>query len=275
MRILITGGGGGLGSDLGREFDDGTGRYDVISTTRAELDLGERDSILGAITTAEPDVIVHAGAWTAVDACESDRDQAFRVNALGTRHVQQAARIVGAHLCYVSTCFVFDGTASEPIDEWAVPNPISVYGRSKLGGEREVDPGGTIVRTNGGSGFVKTMLRLAGERDELRVVADQHCNPTFTADLARAIKVLVVGRFPGMFHVTNSGSATWHELAAATFAAAGLDPARVVPIPTAEYPAPARRPAYAVLDNAALRLQGLPLLPHWTDSLERTLKELR
>jgi dTDP-4-dehydrorhamnose reductase len=274
VRILITGAGGGLGGDLVKAFDDGTGRYDVLAATRHELDLADRDSILGAITTAEPDAVIHAGAWTAVDACESDPDQAFRVNALGTRHVQQAARIVGAQVFYLSTDFVFDGTATSPIDEWSPANPLSVYGRSKLGGEMEIDPGNTIIRTRGGTGFVKTMLRLAGERDELRVVADQVGNPTFTEDLAQGIKRLVVGRFPGTFHVTNSGTATWHELAQATFAAAGLDPQRVVPVSTAEYPTPARRPAYSVLDNAALRLQGLPLLPDWHEPLERLVKEL-
>jgi dTDP-4-dehydrorhamnose reductase len=274
VRVLITGAGGGLGQDLVKAFDDDTNRYDVIAATRAELDLGDRDSILGAITSTEPDAVIHAGAWTAVDACESDPDRAFRVNALGTRHVQQGARIVGAHLFYVSTDFVFDGTATEPIDEWSPTNPLSVYGRSKLGGELEVDPGHTIIRTRGGTGFVKTMLRLAGERDELNVVADQDGSPTFTEDLAQAIKRLVVGRFPGVFHVTNQGTATWFELAQATFAAAGLDPNRVIPITTADYPTPARRPAYSVLDNAALRLQGLPLLPDWREPLERLVKEL-
>ena len=279
LRVLVTGAGGQLGSDLVRSFEDGSGRYDVIPTTRRELDLADRDSVLGAITSAEPDVVIHAGAWTAVDACESDPDLAFRVNALGTRHVQHAARIVGARVCHISTDYVFDGTATSPIDEWAATNPLGVYGRSKRGGEREIDPGNTIVRTAwvcgaAGGNFVKTMLRLAGERDELRVVADQQGCPSFTEDLAAAIKGLVVGRFPGVFHVTNSGTATWFELAQATFAEAGLDPARVTPITTADYPTPARRPAYSVLDNAALRLQGLPLLPDWRASLGRLVKEL-
>lgn len=274
MRVLITGGGGGLGQDLVKAFEDGTSRYDVIAAGRAELDLSDRDSILGAITAAEPDAILHTGAWTAVDACEGDPDHAFRVNALGTRHVQHAARIVGAHVFYISTDFVFDGTQTSPIDEWSTTNPISVYARSKLGGELEVDPGNTIIRTRGGTGFVKTMLRLAGERDEVRVVADQVGCPTFTSDLAQGIKRLVVGRLPGVFHVTNSGTATWFELAQAAFAEAGLDPDRVTPITTADYPSPARRPAYSVLDNAALRLQGLPLLPDWRESLGRLVKEL-
>ena len=278
MRVVITGAAGQLGHDLVRAFDD-TRRYEVVATTRAELDLGERDSVLGAITSVEPDVVVHAGAWTAVDACEADADRAFRINALGTRHVQDAARIAGARVCYVSTDYVFDGSATEPINEWAPTGPTSVYGWSKLGGEAEIDPGNTIVRCSwvcgaSGSNFVKTMLRLAGERDEVRVVADQVGCPSFTPDLAEMIRRLVVGRLAGVFHVTNSGTASWFDLARATFAAAGLDAARVAPITTADYPTPARRPAYSVLDNAALRLQGLPLLPEWHEPLERLVKEL-
>jgi dTDP-4-dehydrorhamnose reductase len=278
LRVLITGAGGQLGQELVRAFSRDA-HHEVIATTRAELDLGLRDSVLGAITTSEPDVVVHAGAWTAVDACEADADRAFCINALGTRHVQDAARIAGARVLYVSTDYVFDGTATSPIDERTAPNPTSVYGRSKLGGEWEIDPGNTIVRCAwvcgaGGSNFVKTMLRLAGERDELRVVGDQLGSPSFTVDLAEAIKRLVVGRLPGVFHVTNSGTASWFDLASATLAAAGLDPARVTAITTADYPTPARRPAYSVLDNAAMRLQGLPPLPDWRESLERLVKEL-
>jgi dTDP-4-dehydrorhamnose reductase len=275
VRVLITGAGGGLGQDLAKAYSEDR-HHDVIATTRAELDLADRDSILSAITSVEPDAVIHAGAWTAVDACEGDPDQAFRINALGTRHVQHAARIVGAQVFYLSTDFVFDGTATAPIDEWSPTGPLSVYGRSKLGGELEVDVAGghTIIRTRGGTGFVKTMLRLAGERDEVRVVADQDGSPTFTADLAVAVKRLVVGRFPGLFHVTYSGTGTWIELARAAFEAAGLDTQRVTPITTAEYPTPAQRPAYSVLDNAALRLQGLPLLPDWRDSLVPLVRSL-
>jgi dTDP-4-dehydrorhamnose reductase len=273
MRVLVTGAGGGLGQDLVKAFSPDR-HHEVIAATRHELDLADRDSILGAITSAEPDVVVHGGAWTQVDACEGDPDRAFRVNALGTRHVQQACRIVGARLLYVSTDFVFDGTQTAPIDEWSPANPRSVYARSKHAGELEIDPGNTIVRTRGGTGFVKTMLRLAAERDELRVVADQVGSPTFTHDLAEGIKRLVVGRHPGTFPVTNQGEATWHALAQAALEAVGLDPGRVTPITTAEYPTPAERPAYSVLDNAALRLQDLPLLPDWRESVVRLVRTL-
>ena len=189
--------------------------------------------------------------------------------------------MVGARVCYVSTDYVFDGTASSPYREWDDPNPRSVYGRSKLGGERELDPGSTLVRTSwvcglNGRNFVKTVLRLADERDELTVVDDQHGCPTFTPDLAEMIRRLVVARLPGTFHVTNQGSTSWFGFAREILAAAGLDPGRVRPIPTAglDPPRPAPRPANSVLDNAALRLSGLPLLPDYHEPLERMVKEL-
>ncbi|HET7654395.1 MAG TPA: dTDP-4-dehydrorhamnose reductase [Acidimicrobiales bacterium] len=280
MRVLITGAGGQLGHDLQRAFADDT-HHEVVPCTRDELDLASRDSVLQAITTVAPDVVVHAGAWTNVDGCETEPDQAWRVNALGTRHVADASRVVAARVVYVSTDYVFDGRASTPYTEWSAVGPLSMYGRSKLGGERELSPSDTIVRTSWvcgvhGANFVKTMLRLAGERDTLTVVDDQHGCPTFTPDLAAAIKLLVVHRLPGVFHVTNQGATTWFAFARAIFAAAGLDAERVQPISTAELqPArPAPRPAYSVLDNAALRLSDLPMLPDWHEPLERMVKEL-
>jgi dTDP-4-dehydrorhamnose reductase len=278
MRVLVTGAGGQLGHDLVRAFSDG---HEVLACTRAELDLASRDSVLAAITTTRPDVVVHAGAWTDVDGCEADVDRAFRVNALGTRWVVEGARIAGARVVYVSTDYVFDGTASRPYTEWDQPNPLSVYGRSKLAGERELHPGDTVVRTSWvcgahGRNFVRTMLRLAAERDTVEVVDDQHGCPTFTPDLAAAIRMLAVMRVPGVFHVTNQGATTWFGFARAIFAAAGHDPDRVRPVATAELrPArPAPRPAYSVLDNAALRLAGLPLLADWHEPLERLVKEV-
>jgi len=277
VRVLITGAGGQLGHDLVEAFAD----HDTVATTHGQLDVADRDAVLAAITELRPDAVVHAGAWTDVDGCETDPDRAFRTNALGTRHVVEGARIAGARVCYVSTDYVFDGTGDRPWVEWDAPAPLSVYGRSKLGGERELDPGDTIVRTSWvcgayGRNFVKTMLRAAAERDELTVVDDQHGCPTFTSDLAGAVRRLVVARLPGTFHVTNQGATTWFGFARAIVAAAGHDPAKVRPIATADLrPArPAPRPANSVLDNAALRLSGLPLLPDWHDPLTRLVKEL-
>ena len=277
MRILITGAGGQLGHDLVTAFSG----HEAVAATHRQLDVDDRDAVLGTIIQLRPDAVVHAGAWTDVDGCETDPDRAFRTNALGTRHVVEGARLAGAHVCYVSTDYVFDGTGDRPWVEWDQPAPRSVYGRSKLGGERELDPGTTVVRTSWvcgahGRNFVKTMLRAAAERDELTVVDDQHGCPTFTSDLAGAIRRLVVARLPGTFHVTNQGATTWFDFARAIVAAGGFDPGKVRPIATADLrPArPAPRPANSVLDNAALRLSGIPLLPDWHEPLERLLKEL-
>jgi len=281
VKVLVTGAGGQLGRDLVAAFEG----WEVVAADRGRLDVGDRDQVLGAITATNPDVVVHAAAWTAVDACESDADRAWRVNALGTRHVADGCARVGAYLCAVSTDYVFDGTSAVPYTEWDATNPLSVYGRSKLGGEREalgLAPGASVVRTSwlcgaGGANFVRTMVRLAAEGDgTVPVVDDQHGCPTFTADLAGMLRRVAAARLPGLFHVTNGGSTTWYGLARETFAAAGADPDRVVPITTAELdpPRPARRPPRSVLDNAALRLSGLPLLPDHREPLERLVKEL-
>lgn len=279
MRLLVTGAGG----QLGRELVDvcAAAGDDVIACDHAALDVTDRDTVLQTVVAAAPDTVVHAGAWTNVDGCETDPDHAWRANALGTRHVAEAARQVGARVLYVSTDYVFDGHASTPYTEWAATNPLSMYGRSKLAGERELSDGDTVVRTSwvcglDGSNFVKTMLRAAGERDTLTVVDDQHGCPTFTPDLAAVIKRLAVDRRPGVFHVTNQGATTWFAFARAIFTAAGLDPERVQPIPTSalQPPRPAPRPAYSVLDNAALRLSDITLPPDWHESLERMVEEL-
>ena len=283
LRILVTGAGGQLGTDVVR-LAEAAGRHEVIAATSADLDVGDRDQVMAGITGASPDLVVHAAAWTAVDACESDRERAFRVNAFGCRNVAEAARSAGAHLVAVSTDYVFDGTGRDPYVEWDRPNPLSIYGQSKLAGEREVLallPTACIARTSWvcgphGSNMVKTVLRLAGGEGPLRFVDDQHGCPTFTDDLAAMLLQLGVSRRPGVFHVTNQGPTTWYGFARDVVAAAGLDPARVEPISTAELhpPRPAPRPANSVLDNAALRMSGVPLLPDFHDPLERTVKAL-
>ncbi|MFP5375641.1 MAG: dTDP-4-dehydrorhamnose reductase [Acidimicrobiia bacterium] len=279
MRVLLTGGSGQLGTELVAAFSS----HEVVAPDRRVLDLASRDSVLQSVTSAVPDVVVHAGAWADVDGCERDPDRALQVNALGTRHVAEAARIVGARVVYVSTDYVFAGDANRPYTEWDAPGPLSAYGRSKLGGEHELGPDATIVRTawvcgRAGRNFVKTMLSAAAPAPPqgLAVVDDQHGCPTFADDLAAAIVRLTVARLPGTFHVTNQGRTTWFGFARDILAAAGLDPALVRPIATADLrPArPAPRPAWAVLDNAALRLSGLPLLPHYRQSLERLVASL-
>ena len=307
MRVLVTGGNGQLGRDVrdvlaGRipsgglpsEALEGTilppvqpGTFEVLSTDIDTLDLVDRDAVRDAVDGFRPDLVLHGGAYTAVDACESDVDTALAVNAMGTRHIAEASASVGAHLVYVSTDYVFDGTSDSPYVEWDAPAPRSVYGRSKLGGEQEVrticGAGGTIVRTAWVSGahganMVKTVLRLAKASSDstLRFVDDQHGCPTFTADLARAVVRLGADRRPGTFHVTNQGETTWFGFVREVLAASGHDPARVQPIRTADLdpPRPAPRPANSRLDNAALRLSGLPALPGWEDALARLVAAL-
>jgi dTDP-4-dehydrorhamnose reductase len=298
MRLLVTGAEGQLGHDLvdslsglvppgGLRAEPATGwlgerpACDVTGTDYRVLDVCDRDAVLAAMEGIRPDVVVHAAAWTAVDACEADPDRAFAVNSLGTRNVAEAARRFAAHVVYVSSDYVFDGKCTRPYREWDQPCPSSVYGHSKLGGERELDPGATVVRTSWlcgvhGENMVRTVLRLAASGGALRFVDDQRGSPTFTADLAGAISVLATERMPGIFHVTNQGATTWHGLAAAVLEASGDDPTRVEPIPTVELtpPRPAPRPANSVLDNAALRLAGMPLLPEWHDGLERLIAAL-
>ena len=255
-------------------------RSSPAGATRA--DLSSRDSVLGAICSVEPDVVLHAGAFTAVDRCETEADDAYRINAMGTRHVADACRRVGAHLLYVSTDYVFDGTKDAPYHEWDTPNPRSVYGRSKLGGEACCGPDATVVRTSWvcgahGANMVKTVLRAAANPGELRFVHDQIGHPTFAEDLAAMLLRLAVDRRGGTFHVTNQGAVSWCEFVAAILDAAGEDPARAVPISTAELqPArPAPRPANSVLDNAALRLSGIPPLDDFRVPLQRLVAQLQ
>jgi dTDP-4-dehydrorhamnose reductase len=279
MRVLVTGAGGQVGHELADAFADS----DLVATSHETLDVADREAVLACVTAERPDAIVHAAAWTAVDACETDPNRAFAVNGLGTRHVAEAAHRVGAHVCYLSTDYVFDGTKADPYNEWDVPNPSSVYGRSKLAGEHELThkPEATIVRLSWvcgirGANMVKTILRLASQHEALAFVDDQRGNPTFAADAARMVRRLVAERRPGLFHVTNQGSVSWYEFAQAVLEAAGLDPERVHPISTADLDPPraAPRPANSVLDNLALRLSGIPLLPHYRGSLDRLVAQL-
>ncbi len=274
--VLITGAGGQLGRELVAAFGPS-----AVGCERHVLDVADRDQVLQVAGQVRPHTIVHAAAWTDVDGCEADPDLAFAVNALGTRHVAEAARLIGARVCYLSSDYVFDGTAERPYTEWDEPRPLSVYGRSKLAGERELSPGDTVVRTSWLSGlhgrsYVKAVLARASAGEKLQVIDDQFGCPTFADDLAGLIRWLVVARRPGVFHVTNQGAASRYEFARDIVAAAGLDPDVVTPVSTAELRPPrlAPRPAFSVLDNAALRLSGIPLLPDYHEPLRRLVKEL-
>ena len=279
MRVLVTGSAGQLGHDVVaacRRCGD-----DVAAVDRAALDVGDPDAVRRVVGDVRPEAIVNCAAWTAVDACESDPDRARRDNGDAVGWLRDAAEHVGAHLVQISTDYVFDGSLDRPYVETDTPNPASVYGRSKLAGERAAGPRATIVRTSWvcgehGGNMVKTVLRLSAERDSLSFVDDQRGHPTFTADLAPLVRRLAVERRPGVFHATNQGAVSWYEFVRDIVAAAGRDPAIVHPISTSDLdpPRPAPRPANSVLDNAALRAAGIPLLRHYREPLTELVARL-
>jgi dTDP-4-dehydrorhamnose reductase len=270
---------GQLGGDL---LDEGTRQgLEMVGRTQWECDITDGAAVERAIAEVRPDAVINGAAWTQVDAAEEHEAEAEAVNATGAGLVAAACASAGIRCCHVSTDYVFDGTATAPIPEDAVPSPRSAYGRTKWHGEvavRERCPDHLIVRTSWlygrqGPNFVLTMLRLAAERPEIRVVADQHGAPTWTGHLAPAmLRLLEVGP-PGTYHLTNRGVTTWYDFAVAIIGARVLQ-AEVVPINTSEFPLPAARPAYSVLDNRAWRGLGEPPLPEWQEGLRSYLASL-
>ena len=268
MRLLVTGAGGQLGHDVVAHCSERGD--DVIGVSHAELDVTQRDHVHGAVLSIRPDAIINCAAWTAVDACESDEQRAFLANALSVRWLREAASLTASHLVTVSTDYVFDGSQPEPYREWDTPHPQSVYGASKLAGEHEAGPDAAVVRTSWvcgehGANMVATVLRLIGERDHLSFVDDQRGCPTFTADLAPALRQLAVERRSGIHHLTNARPVSWFEFVQEIVSAAGKDPSMVSPIATADLdpPRPAPRPMNSVLDNFVWRSAGCtPLRDH-------------
>jgi dTDP-4-dehydrorhamnose reductase len=281
-RLLVTGASGQLGTEL--LLAAAAAGHDTTGVTHRgdrALELTDAAAVRDAVERAEPEVIVHAAAWTAVDACEDDPVRAMAVNGDGTANVVAGARAVGARVLYVSTDYVFDGSKVGPYVEDDTPAPQSAYGRSKLAGERALGDDDTIVRTSWvcgahGPNMVATILRVAANQPELRFVDDQVGNPTFTADLAPAILDLVTAGATGVFHLTNAGTTSWYGFARAVLAASGQDPDRVRPITTAELdpPRPAPRPANSALADTRRAALGLGPLPRFEDSLAALVERL-
>jgi dTDP-4-dehydrorhamnose reductase len=280
VRVLITGSAGQLGTDL--VVSAKHSGLDVIATSHADLDITDREMVMKKIVGEAPEAIIHAAAWTAVDACESDAKKAMAVNSDGTANVVSAARQVGARVIYISTDYVFDGTKATPYIESDLPNPQSVYGASKLAGEQQVDLSqDAVVRISWvcgeyGNNMVKTILRLAATSPTLTFVNDQIGSPTFTSDVAPVLIDIARESRTGIWHVTNQGSTSWFGFAQDVLRAAELDPSRVQPIATAELrpQRPAKRPANSVLENAKMRKANLTLLDDYHIPLQRLVDRL-
>lgn len=274
MKVVITGANGQLGRDVARVF--AAENAEVLAWGREDLDIADAAGARKKIKEIKPELIIHAAAYTQVDACESQEDLAYTQNALGARNIAAAALASGAAMVYVSTDYVFDGKSTKMYREDDSPIPLNVYGRTKLAGEkmiREILPRHYICRTSWlygehGSNFVRTILRLASEQEVLKVVSDQTGTPTWTEDLARQLYLLVHSGLYGTYHVSGRGECTWQEFAREIIKLAELR-AEVLPQSTAEAGRPAPRPGYSVMDNYRLRLSGLDIMPPWQESLRR------
>jgi dTDP-4-dehydrorhamnose reductase len=279
-RILLIGSKGQLGFELARVLP---ARGEVVALDHAALDLADADAVVAAVRGARPGLIVNAAAYTAVDRAESEPGQADAINTRAPGILAEEAKRAGAIFIHYSTDYVFDGEATAPYDEQAVPHPINAYGRSKLGGERAIAAAGgpsLVLRTSWvyglrGQNFLTTMRRLAAEREELKVVADQIGTPNWTRSLADATAMLVgrgsseLAERAGLYHLSASGSTSWFEFARAIFA--GADRPRVVPITSAEYPSAARRPRRSVLASGKFADTFGFALPPWDEMLHACL----
>jgi dTDP-4-dehydrorhamnose reductase len=284
LKIVVTGAGGQLGSDLvrvlGRQSGQGVQLHALTST---QLDITDHGAITQAFNSISPDVIINAAAYTAVDQAETDIDRAFAVNATAPALLAVEAARIGARLIHVSTDYVFNGDATLPYEVDAATDPQSVYGRTKRGGEEAVlafaPELGYIVRTAWvygavGANFVKTMAKLQASRDTVQVVEDQCGSPTWSADLAAALVELATAAAPaGIYHCTNADSTTWYGFTRAIFEELGADPGRVQPTTSAAFVRPAPRPAYSVLSSRAWIQAGLSPLRDWRSALAAAFAE--
>jgi dTDP-4-dehydrorhamnose reductase len=276
MKVLLFGASGMLGQDIFRVLKQEGHILDA--PTEAEVDITVSDMVEGRTVSFCPDIVIHAAAYTNVDACEENRDIAMEVNATGTKNVALAAKKSEAYLIYICTDYVFDGRSKNPYKENCPTSPLSVYGLSKLRGEEYVSAimrRYCIVRTSwlfgkGGKNFVYTMLKLSDDRDVIRVVDDQVGSPTYTVDLARALGYLAVNPYEGILHVTNTGYCSWFQFAKKIFEFAGKNNILVVPISSEELCRPAKRPAFSGLDGSRAKTFGITM-QKWEDALREYL----
>ena len=283
-KIMITGCNGQLGRALNqlyeKEQEISLINTDVLSGEGiTPLDITNVDAVLSFVREKKPDAIINCAAHTNVDKCETDIDNAYRINAVGPRNLSIAAAEIGAKLMHVSTDYVFPGTQSRALTEFDAVGPTSVYGKTKLAGEnfvKEFSEKHFIIRTawlyGDGRNFVKTMLRLAEEHNEVNVVRDQFGTPTSATELAKAIRYLLPTENYGVFHGTCEGSCSWADFASEIFRLAGKD-TKVNYITTQEFASPTKRPAYSILDNYMLRLTTDFSFAPWQDAIAEYMRE--
>ncbi len=266
MRALVTGGNGQLGLDLAELLPERG--HCTVTLARRDLDIADAGSVERALDAHAPEVVINAAAFTNVDRCETETEAAYAANALGPRNLARACERRGAWLLQVSTNYVFDGGQERPYEPFDAARPISAYGRTKLAGEEHVmrlTNRWSVVRTAGvygrGHNFVRTMLRVAAERDLLKVKDDEFVSPTYARDLAEGIAGVIEAEGYGLYHITNAGSCSWYEFTREIFRLGGVE-TELVPIPGSEYPLPAARPA-----NGILSALGSPKLRPWQQAL--------
>ena len=279
MKVLVTGANGQLGTDLCEVLRD----FELIPMTHKEIEISDVSSVKQVFNKYKPAIIVNTAAYVRVDDCEDEKEKAFQVNCLGARNVAVVAQELGARLVHLSTDYVFGGEAEPrniPYTEFDTSVPLSIYGKSKLAGEnlarhfclrhfigRASALFGVAGSSGKGGNFIETMLRLAGERDELKVVNDQVFSPTYTRDLAQKIAQLIETEYYGIFHITNSGTCSWYEFTVEILKLAGIT-TPVIPVTSDQYPQKAQRPRYSVLDNYHLRLLGMDDMRPWQEALK-------
>jgi len=275
MRIAVTGATGMLGHAIQKVFAD----EEIISFSHVDLDVTNLDAALMVMKNTQPDYLIHAAAFTDVDACESEPEKAYLVNGIGARNMAIACEEIRCPIMHISSDYVFDGSKDSPYDEWDKTNPINRYGLSKLMAEQFIASLTSrfyIVRTSWlygshGKNFVETIIRLLAEKESLQVVNDQFGSPTFTEDLAAAIRQLI-GKGYGIYHVTNSGVCSWHEFALKIAELKEMQKP-IIPVTSAEFKRPARRPTHSAMNNTMLQLEGIPALRHWSEALEQYMKQ--
>jgi dTDP-4-dehydrorhamnose reductase len=278
MKVIVTGAQGQLGTDILLCLKKQPLEYRVFGYGRTQLDITDVSKVGKIVEQVRPDVVIHTAAYTQVDLAETERDRAYEVNALGTRNLVVEAEKIGAKFVYISTDYVFDGGKRAPYNESDQTNPQSIYGQSKRAGEELVLSLSTkyfIVRTSWvygkyGTNFVKTMLKLGSEGKPLKVVDDQVGSPTYTADLASFVEQIIGTEYYGIYHATNSGSCSWYEFAKTIFEVAGMQ-VDLNPCATKDFPRPAPRPAYSVLEHAKIKLHGFEDLRSWKEGLKEFL----